>query len=78
MGKPTARTNPNPNPNPDPHPNPNPNPNPGDAFSFAHHRRAIHYREHFVTNIATAGGLLLLQKIGGGKYTVDALLKKQD
>lgn len=51
---------------------------PGDAFSFAHHRRAIHYREHFVTNIATAGGLLLLQKIGGGKYTVDALLKKQD
>ena len=51
---------------------------PGDAFSFAHHRRAIHYREHFVTNIATAGGLLLLQKIGGGKYTVDELLKKKD
>ena len=51
---------------------------PGDSFSFAHHRRAIHYREHFVTNIATAGGLLLLQKIGGGKYTVDELLKKKD
>jgi len=51
---------------------------PGDADSFAHHRRAIHYREHFVTNIATAGGLLLLQKIGAGKYTVDELLKKKD
>lgn len=51
---------------------------PGDAHSFAHHRRAIHYREHFVTNVATAGGLLLLQKIGAGKYTVDALMKKQD
>jgi len=51
---------------------------PGDGYSFAHHRRAIHYREHFVTNIATAGGLLLLQKIGAGKYSVDELLKKQD
>ena len=48
------------------------------AFSFAAHRRAIHYREHFVTNVATAGGLLLLQKVGGGKYTVDQLLKKKD
>ena len=27
---------------------------PGDPTSFAHHRRAIHYREHFVTNVATA------------------------
>jgi len=51
---------------------------PGDRDSFAHHRRAIHYREHFVTNVATAGGLLLLQKIGAGKYTVDELLKKTD
>ena len=51
---------------------------PGDAHTFAHHRRAIHYREHFVTNVATAGGLLLLQKIGAGKYTVDELMKKQD
>ena len=33
---------------------------PGDPSSFAHHRRAIHYREHFVTNVATAGGLLFL------------------
>jgi len=51
---------------------------PGDSHSFAAHRRAIHYREHFVTNIATAGGLLLLQKIGAGKYSVDELLKKKD
>ena len=51
---------------------------PGANFSFAHHRRAIHYREHFVTNVATAGGLLLLQKIGAGKYLVDELLKKAD
>jgi len=51
---------------------------PGEHDSFAHHRRAIHYREHFVTNVATAGGLLLLQKIGAGKYTVDELLKKKD
>jgi len=47
-------------------------------YSFAQHRRVIHYREHFVTNIATAGGLLLLQKIGAGKYSVDELLKKRD
>jgi len=51
---------------------------PGDAYSFAHHRRAIHYREHFVTNVATAGGLLFLQKMGPGKYTVDELMKKAD
>ena len=51
---------------------------PGDPTSFAHHRRAIHYREHFVTNIATAGGLLLLQKMGPGKYTVDELLRKDE
>ena len=51
---------------------------PGDAATFAHHRRAIHYREHFVTNVATTGGLLLLQKIGAGKYTLDEILKKSD
>ena len=51
---------------------------PGDPTSFAHHRRAIHYREHFVTNVATAGGLLLLQKMGPGKYTVDELLRKDE
>ena len=31
-----------------------------------------------MTNVATAGGLLLLQKMGPGKYTVDELLKKSD
>ena len=67
-------------------------------------RRAIHYREHFMTNVATAGatprprvqplgatrarphgawfapigGLLLLVKLGGGRYTVDELVKKKD
>lgn len=51
---------------------------PGVNYSFAHHRRAIHYREHFVTNFATAGGLLLLQKMGAGKYSVDELLRKVD
>ena len=51
---------------------------PGEHSSYAHHRRALHYREHFVTNVATAGGLLLLQKMGAGKYTVDELLKKAD
>ena len=51
---------------------------PGDTNTFAHHRRTIHYREHFVTNVATAGGLMLLQKIGAGKYSVDELLKKTD
>ena len=55
---------------------------PGDANSFAHHRRAIHYREHFVTNIATAalrvGCRCSSQKIGAGKYTVDELMKKSD
>jgi len=50
----------------------------GDAGAFSQHRRVIHYREHFMTNVATAGGLLLLQKLGGGKYTVDELLKKKD
>ena len=36
----------------------------------------LHAREHFTVNIAVAGGLLLIQEVGGGKYTVDALLKK--
>ena len=36
----------------------------------------LHLREHFAVNVAVAGGLLLLQDLGGGRYTVDALLKK--
>jgi len=50
----------------------------GDANVFSQKRRALHYREHFMTNMATAGGLLLLVKLGGGRYTVDELVKKQD
>ena len=37
-----------------------------------------HMREHFCTNAAVAGGLLLLQEHGGGKYTLDEYMKKQD
>jgi len=37
----------------------------------------LHAREHFTVNIAVAGGLLLLQELGGGRYTVDELLKKK-
>lgn len=36
----------------------------------------LHCREHFAVNTAVAGGLLLLQSIGGGRYTVEELLKK--
>ena len=36
----------------------------------------LHLREHFAVNVAVAGGLLLLQDLGGGRYTVDAWLKK--
>ena len=36
----------------------------------------LHMREHFAVNVAVAGGLLLLQDLGGGRYTVDAWLKK--
>ena len=36
----------------------------------------LHLREHFAVNVAVAGGLLLLQDLGGGRYTVDEWLKK--
>jgi alanyl-tRNA synthetase len=39
---------------------------------------AIHARDHFTVNVGVGGGLLLLQSIGGGKYSVDELLKKKD
>jgi len=38
---------------------------------------AIHARDHFIVNVAVGGGFLLLQNIGGGKYSVDELLKKK-
>ena len=37
-----------------------------------------HSKDHFATNVAVAGGLLLLQQNGAGKYTLDAWLKKKD
>jgi len=37
-----------------------------------------HMREHFCTNAAVAGGLLLLREHGGGKFTLDEYMKKQD
>ena len=36
----------------------------------------LHAREHFAVNVAMAGALLLIQEVGGGKFTVDELLKK--
>lgn len=36
---------------------------------------AAHVRLHFVTNLAVAGGLLLLAGFGAGRYTVDNLIK---
>lgn len=41
-----------------------------------HYRQ--HVREHFYTNAAVAGGLLLMQSFGAGLFTVDSLLAKQD
>ena len=37
----------------------------------------LHAREHFTVNVAVAGGLLLIQQVGGGRYTVDELIKKR-
>ena len=36
----------------------------------------LHCREHFTVNVAVAGGLLLVQEVGGGRYAVDAILKR--
>ena len=36
----------------------------------------LHAREHFAVNVAVAGGLLLVQEVGGGKLSVDSLLKR--
>uniref|UniRef100_A0A7S0L8M8 Transmembrane protein n=1 Tax=Coccolithus braarudii TaxID=221442 RepID=A0A7S0L8M8_9EUKA len=41
-------------------------------------RWAGHSREHYVTNLATAGGLLLLQSLGGGRFTMDEMLRKKE
>ena len=36
-----------------------------------------HVRSHFVTNMGVAGGLVLLQSMGAGGFTVDRLLQKK-
>lgn len=36
----------------------------------------LHAREHFAVNVAVSGGLLLVQQVGGGHLSVDALLKR--
>ena len=38
----------------------------------------IHARDHFFTNLAVAGGLLLLSGFGAGRYSIDSWLKKRD
>ncbi len=37
-----------------------------------------HVRLHFVTNVAMAGGVLLLQSLGPGILAVDELLRTRD
>ena len=37
----------------------------------------LHVQSHFFTNAGVAGGLLLLQTFGAGKYSGDAVLKKK-
>ena len=36
----------------------------------------LHAREHFTVNVAVGGGLLLVAQVGGGKLSVDSLLKR--
>ena len=50
----------------------------GETSHLAGHRRQLHYREHFVTNLATAGGLILLQSFGAGSFTMDEYLGKKE
>lgn len=39
---------------------------------------AISAREHFVVNLALGGGMLLLRDFGAGRFSVDAMLRKED
>jgi uncharacterized membrane protein YphA (DoxX/SURF4 family) len=39
-------------------------------------QQRLHAREHCAVNVAVAGGLLLIQEVGGGRYTMDELMKK--
>jgi uncharacterized membrane protein YphA (DoxX/SURF4 family) len=48
----------------------------GSGWPSWHYRQ--HVRDHFFTNVAVAGGLLLMQSFGTGLFTVDSLLSKQE
>jgi alanyl-tRNA synthetase len=39
---------------------------------------AISAREHFVVNLSLAGGMALLRGFGAGRFSVDAMLRKED
>ena len=38
---------------------------------------AAHVRSHFFVNLGVAGGLLLSQTFGGGRFAVDRLVRKK-
>jgi uncharacterized membrane protein YphA (DoxX/SURF4 family) len=48
----------------------------GSGFPSWHYQ--AHVREHFFLNMATSGGLLLMQSFGPGMFSVDQALAKQD
>ena len=43
---------------------------------FRHYH--AHVRSHFMTNMGVAGGLILLQSFGAGRFAVDSLMRKKD
>ncbi len=47
-----------------------------DARAAAGRHYQAHVRSHFCANLGVAGGLLLLQSVGAGSFTVDRLLQK--
>ncbi len=44
--------------------------------AYCRHYQA-HVRSHFCTNVGVAGGLMLLQSMGAGGFTVDRFLQKK-
>ena len=51
---------------------------PGCCFTMIAARPCLVVLLVFIAGVLGAGGLMLLQKIGAGKYSVDELLKKTD